>query len=210
MSSTKTTTRILGILPKPSFRLGSRLASARAALIALVGLSVLAVGAGAATGVTLRGDIQANIPITVNQALVAQKPILDESPANRRFFSSTTDDQTKFNIVMDVYRGETVEVTVPIVNRSTGSMVSVFSVVMPDVPSAVEGAPGLTLAVKGSGKIVDVAKVTPNEWTYTALAGLEGMDNPGEPDGLTLVIKIAPTAMTGHFEITGRIRVVEM
>ena len=118
--------------------------------------------------------------------------------------------QTKFNIVMDVYRGETVEVTVPIVNRSTGSMVSVFSVVMPDVPSAVEGVPGLTLDVKGSGRVNDVAKVTPSNWTYTALGGLAGTDNPGEPDGLTLVIKVAPTAMTGHFEITGNIRIVEM
>jgi hypothetical protein len=210
MGSTTLIKGFLGKMPRPSIRASGSLASARGALVALVGLSVLAVGAGAATGVTLRGDILAEIPITVNQALISQKPILDETPANRRFFSSTTDDQTRFNIVMDVYRGEVVEVTVPIVNRSTGSMVSVFSVVIPDVPSAVEGVPGLTLDVRGSGRVTDVAKVAPGEWTYTAIAGMDGVDNPGEPDGLTLIIKVAPTAMTGHFEITGRIRIVEL
>ena len=176
--------------------------------VALLVLAILATGAGAAVGNAMRGDIESKIPITVYQALLVEKPQQYNFPGNRNFFGGTSDDQTKFSIAIEAFRGESLTVLVPIVNRSSGDAVAEFSVILPDVPSQIEGMPGLTLSVTGSGLIEDVVKISPDSWTFTADAGLTGLSaNPD--DGLLLTFTVAPTAMSGYFEITGRIRTLE-
>ncbi|GEM_PF-2590439 len=180
----------------------------RSPTILLLALAMLATGAGAAVGNAMRGDIQGKVPITVYQALVVQRPQQWNFPGNRNFFGGTSDDQSKFSIALEAFRGESLTVLVPIVNRSSGDTVAEFSVVMPDIPSQIDGVPGLTLSVVGSGGIDDVVKISPDSWTFTADAGLDG-STPIPPDGLLLTFSVAPTSMSGYFEISGRIRTLE-
>jgi len=148
------------------------------------------------------------VPISVSQALVVDKPQPHGFPPDRAFFGSTTDDHTKFSIALEMFRGESLTVLVPIVNRSSGGAVAEFSVIVPNVPSMVEGVPGLTLRLDGSGVIDDVVRVTPDTWTFTADAGTNGLGS-SPPDGILLTFTVAPTAMSGYFEITGRIKTAE-
>ncbi|MBI2916533.1 MAG: hypothetical protein HYY01_00940 [Chloroflexi bacterium] len=188
--------------------LGKLHLSMKSATVIVAVLSVLAVGAGAAAGTVLQGDIQGAVPISVSQALVVDKPQPYNFPPDRSFFGSTSDDRTKFAIALEMYRGESLMVLVPIVNRSSGAAVAEFSVIVPNVPSLVEGVPGLSLQVSGSGVIDDVVRVTSDTWTFTADAGTNGVGStPG--DGILLTFTVAPTAMSGYFEISGRIRTVE-
>lgn len=180
----------------------------------LLGLAALAVAAGAAAGGAMQGDIDGKVPITVSQALVVERPQRSNFPPNRKFFGSTSDDQTKFSIAMEMFRGESLTVLVPIVNRSSGDMVAQLALVIPDVPTGILGLPGLTLQVTGSGKVIDTVQVSPDTWTFTAPALINGLagsppPTPAPPDGLLLTFTTAATALSGFFEITGRIRVQE-
>ena len=171
-------------------------------------LAILTTGAGAATGTVLRGDVQGAIPITVSQALVVQKPDPIDFPTGRKFFSSTSDDSTRFSVALELYRGDSLTVLVPIVNRSSGDAVSEFSVVMPEIPSLVEGVLGVSLEAVGSGLIDDLVQVTRDSWTFTADAGASGVE-AGPTDGLLITFNVSNTAMAGFFEIDGRVRTLE-
>lgn len=175
----------------------------------LLVLTAIAVGAGAAVGTVMQGDLEANIPITVNQALIAEKPQPGPNfPTNRKFFASTSDDQTKFSLALEMFRGESVTVLVPIVNRSAGDGVAKFEVTLPDIPSLMVGVPGLVLEATGSGVIDDAVKVSPDTWTFTADASSNGLSSTPE-DGILVTFKVSSTAMAGFFEITGRVRSTE-
>lgn len=174
----------------------------------LLVLVALAIGGGAATGMVMRGELQTNIPISVSQALIAEKPQPYNFPPNRKFFASTSDDQSRFSIALEMFRGESLTVLVPIVNRSADGTVAEFSVIIPDIPTLIDGEPGLRMDVVGSGRINDVVHATPDSWTFTASTNAKGLaSNP--PDGLLVTFKVAKTAMSGFFEITGRIRTKE-
>lgn len=188
--------------------LGKLHLSMKSATVIVAVLSVLAVGAGAAAGTVLQGDIQGAVPISVSQALVVDKPQPHNFPPDRSFFGSTSDDHTKFAIALEMHRGESLTALVPIINRSSGAAVAEFSVIVPNVPSMVEGVPGLSLQVGGTGVIDDVVRVTPDTWTFTVEAGVNGAAS-SPPDGILLIFTVAPTAMSGYFEITGRIKTSE-
>ncbi|MBI4312961.1 MAG: hypothetical protein HY681_14465 [Chloroflexi bacterium] len=196
----------LGAVLSPACALGRW--AKRSPTLALIAFAIIATGAGAAVGNAMRGDIEAKVPITVYQALIVEKPQQFNFPDNRNFFGGTSDDQTKFSIAVEAFRGESLSVLVPIINRSSGDAVAEFSVILPDVPSQIEGVPGLVLSVTGSGQVDDVVKISPDSWTFTADAGLDGL--AAQPDdGILLTFTIAPTSMSGYFEITGRIRTLE-
>lgn len=181
----------------------------RTILIVLGLLAVMAVGAGAAAGAAMGGDITAEIPITVNQALIVQPPVSTGNfPANRTLFSSVSDDQAKFSVALETFRGETLTVLIPVVNQGSGEVVGEFSVTMPDIPSLIEGQPGLSLQVTGSGIIDDMVQTSANSWVFTAHPNLLGTNATGNPDGLLVTFKVSTTAMSGFFEINGKIRSV--
>ena len=75
-------------------------------------------------------------------------------------------------------------------------------------PTTTEGVLGLSIRVTGSGLVDDVAQISPDTWTFTADANLNGVAaNPD--DGLLVTFTTARTALSGLFEITGRILTVE-
>ncbi len=174
----------------------------------LVAVAILAVGAGAAVGTVMRGDLEAKIPVTVEQALIVEKPQAMNFPSGRKFQGSVSDDHTRFGMALEMYRGDTLRVLIPLVNRSSGDTVSQLSVVIPDIPSLIEGKPGLLLSVEGAGLVEDAVKISPDTWTFTSDAGLNGLQ-AAPPDGLVLTFTVSSTAMSGYFEITGRIKAVE-
>jgi len=169
--------------------------------LVLIVMAALAVGGGAAVGTVMQGDLQANIPLTVSQALGVGKPEPHDFPAGRKFFSSISSDQTNFSVALEMYRGEALSVLVPVINHSSGDAVAQLSVTMPDVPSLMVGVPGVDLSVMGSGEVTDVVKVSPNTWAFTAKANMAS-----STDGLLLTFKVSPTAMAGFFNIKGQIR----
>jgi len=186
-------------------RIGRRSRSTTAILLIS---SMLAIGAGAAVGVVTGGDIGATIPITVSQSLVGEKPDPYNFPSGRKFFSSISDDKTKFSVALEMFRAESLTVLVPLLNRSSGNTVAEFSVVIPNIPSSAEGTPGLSVRVAGSGLVDDVAQISSNIWTFTADAHLNGSSsNPA--DGLLITFTVARTASSGFFEITGHIQTEE-
>jgi hypothetical protein len=180
----------------------------RTTTLMLIGIAVLAIGGGAAAGTAMRGDVDAKIPVTVSQALVAEKPIPYNFPPGRKFFGSVSDDQTKFSIALEMFRGDTLTVLVPIINRSTGDTVADFSIVMPEVPTLIAGMQGLTVEVAGSGVIDDVVVVSGDSWTFTVDSSADGL-NATPDDGLLLTVSVAQTAMSGQYVITGRVRTIE-
>lgn len=194
----------------PSSRIGAPRASHKSGrswtiIAALVVFAAIAIGAGAAAGNVMgTGRVDGDIPVTVSQALLAAKPEAQNLPPGRRFFSSTSDDDTKFSFALEMFRGESQTVLVPIRNRSSHDTVAEFSVIVPDVPSLIDGVPGLTIEVAGSGVIDDVVRISPDSWTFTALQLING-----SPDGLLVTVKVAPTSMAGYFEISGRVRSTE-
>jgi hypothetical protein len=196
-----------GSAPLGVARLAARLRAKWLTLI-LVVTAAVAVGGGAAAGVVMTGDIKASIPLTVSQALISEKPQPHNFPPGRNFFSSVSDDHTKFSMALEMFRGETLSVIVPIVNRSSGDAVAEFTVTLPDIPSLIEGMPGLTMEASGSGIVDDVVKISPDSWTFTADAAAQGLAST-PADGLLLKFTVSPTAMAGFFEITGRVRVLE-
>jgi len=192
--------------PKKNKRLGRRKGSFRwtIALMLLVFCAV-AVGAGAAAGSVIgTGTVQGEIPVTVSQALVAERPEAWDFPHDRRFFSSISDDDTKFSFALEMFRSEELSVLVPIVNRSANDTVAEFSITVPDIPSLIGGVPGLTMEVEGSGEIDDVVRISPDSWNFTAPHSTNGT-----PDGLRITVKVALTSMAGYFEIAGRVRSTE-
>ena len=178
--------------------------------ILLIGFAVLAVGAGAAVGAVMGGKIEGSIPITVNQALVTEKPQkhLANFPSTRKFFSTTSDNQAKFSFALDLFRGESLTVLVPIVNRGAGDVVGETTIVMPDIPSLIDGEPGLTVDIVGSGLVDDVVQTSSNVWVFTGHASLNGT-TPSTADGLLLTFTVANTTLSGFFEITGSIKTAE-
>lgn len=201
-------TRILSNTRRPASRPWRR----SWGIVTLVGIvAVLAVGAGAAAGSAMSsgsGMVEGSTTASVGQALMAGKAIPVNLPSDRRFFSSVADDGTKFSVALELIRGETVSVIVPITNRSKGDTVADFAVVMPQVPSLNEGVPGLSLQTNGSGVINDVVSLGPNHWTFTVKGGAAGgQANP--VDGLKLTFNVSPTAMAGYFNVTGSIRTEE-
>jgi hypothetical protein len=156
----------------------------------------------------MRGDVDAKIPVTVSQALVAEKPVPVAFPPDRKFFGSVSDDQTKFSIALEMFRGDTLTVLVPVVNRSTGETVADFSIVMPEVPTLIEGMQGLTVEVAGSGVIDDVVVVSDDSWTFTVPSAADGL-SASPDDGLLLTVSVSQTAMSGQYVITGRVRTIE-
>ncbi len=180
----------------------------RTTTLMLIGVAVLAIGGGAAAGAAMRGDVDAKIPVTVSQALVAEKPVPVAFPPDRKFFGSVSDDQTKFSIALEMFRGDTLTVLVPVVNRSTGETVADFSIVMPEVPTLIEGMQGLTVEVAGSGVIDDVVVVSDDSWTFTVPSAADGL-SASPDDGLLLTVSVSQTAMSGQYVITGRVRTIE-
>lgn len=185
--------------------------SRRWGIVLVVGLlAILAVGAGAAAGQLLgSGTVTAQNTVAVAQSLSVAKPVPHNFPPGRRFFSSVSDDGTRFSIALELFRGESVSVLVPLVNRSSEDTVARFSVVLPNVPSLIDGNPGLSLDATGSGLIDDVAKDNGTSWSFTLDGGAAGA-NHSPTDGLILAFSVAPTSMSGYFEVTGRIRMLEV
>lgn len=109
-----------------------------------------------------------------------------------------------FSIDIESYQHESLRVLGSIANRSSGNAVANFSIIVPGIPSVVEGVPGLNIGVRGSGRIDDMVRVTLDSWTFTADAQLGGI-GATPPDGLLITFTVAPTAMSGFFEITGRV-----
>ena len=175
----------------------------------LVLFAVVAVGAGAAVGTAMQGEIGAEIPITVRSALIVQPPEATSNfPSNRTIFSSVSDDQGRFSIALETFRGESLTVLVPVVNLGSGQVVGEFSVTMPDIPSLIKDQPGLSLQVTGSGIIDDMVQTSSGSWVFTADPALAGTGATGNPDGLLITFKVSTTATSGFFEINGKIRSV--
>ena len=180
----------------------------RSTTMALVVLAVLAIGGGAAAGTAMRGELDAKIPLSVSQALVTEKRLPISFATSTPFFSSVSDDQTKFSVALEMFRGDSLTVLVPIINRSTDEAVAEFSIILPDVPTLIEGLPGLTVEATGSGVIDDVLQVSPDSWAFTADAVADGV-SASPDDGLLVTVKVAQTAMSGFCEIAGLIRAME-
>ena len=184
----------------------------RSTTIVLIAVAVLAIGGGAAAGTVMWGGLDARIPITVSQALAAEQPQPQGFASGRKFFGSVSDDQTKFSFALEAYRGDSLTVLVPVINRSSEDTVAEFSITLPEVPTLIEGMPGLRVEVSGSGVMDDVVRISPGSWTFTADAEANGLNptvDPTTPDGLFITVSVAQTAMSGYYDITGWIRAVE-
>lgn len=175
---------------------------------------VIAVGlivsvAGAAVGSVLTSNIGGQIPVSVSQALLSDKPIVSGLPAGSSWFSSTSDDKSSFSAAAEAHNGDVFNITVPIQNRSNQSLVAQLDLELPITPMR-DGTTGqgITARAAGTGCIVDVVRIGPGSWRFTVPNSASGI-SASPPDGVTMTITLSSTVMPGFYEMAGQIKTLD-
>lgn len=166
---------------------------------------LIAVGAGAGVGVVLSGMIMGDIAVTVGQAIQVERPTVTKTNGtawSHPYFTSVSDDKTKFTAAVEAYTGEEFLVSLPIRNLGDSDLVAEFTLAVEPVD------PKVTIDVKGSGVINDVVRISSMTWKFT----LDAIANNGTPptfDGLKITVALGSSATPGFYKLAGQIKLVE-
>jgi len=178
--------------------------------ILIIVFSLIAVGAGAAAGTVLSGQIEGEVNVAVSQPLMVESPSIPGLPSGRAWFGAASNEGTQFSAAAQLYQGESAVIEVPIINKAEVDHVVEITITAPvlSVPSGANAADySINLEVEGSGDIIDVVRIGPYKWKCTTPATSQG--TASSPfDGIEITVALGDMVPPGYYELTGMMQVV--
>jgi hypothetical protein len=168
---------------------------------------LITVGAGAAVGVVLSGLIEGEISVTVSQAIQVERPTVTKTDGTawpHPYFTSVSDDKTKFTAAVEVYCGEEFMVNLPIRNQGDSELVAEFT--LSHNPKDEDGK--ITIDVDGSGVIDDVVRISSDTWKFTVDSNAAD-GTPPTFDGVKITVALGNKVEPGFYHLEGQLQVVE-
>jgi hypothetical protein len=178
--------------------------------VLIIVLSLIAVGAGAAAGTVLSGQIDGEVNVAVSQPLMVENPSIPGLPSGRAWFGAASDEGTQFSAAAQLYQGESAVIEVPIINKAEVDHVVEITITAPvlSVPSGANPADySINLEVEGSGDITDVVRIGPYKWKCTAPATSQGTGS-SPFDGIEITVALGDMVPPGYYELTGQMQIV--
>ncbi len=129
--------------------------------------ALVVMGAGAATGLVLKDQIDGTTTIAVSQAIRVGAPVSGVGDDSDEFLGTVDDDGMSWMVHFEANNGDTVVFNLPVINEGANPIVCGMTMTIPE---------GLTVSMTedGAGEVDDVTQVGPNYWKFTVTGTAAG------------------------------------